>query len=498
MKFFACSVLAIFCMITPAEAVGVKDLPTSTWPQSINYLIDEGIVQGYPDGNFRPQKNINRAEFTKIVIGSLFDSQAIQREDDSCFSDVQAGEWFAPYVCLAQTEGILEGYPDGRFRPEQNINQAEALKILYEAFYEGVEPADGEWYQKYLDAAEYDGMLYFSVEQNPGDHILTREQMAYFTAWMLDENSQVAEEISLEAFYGDQYETVDFGWEEMSPEDCYEDEYFDDADRACYLLDDGQDFTSDTDIFPSENNHRHAAQRSADYPSNSYVYLINGETIKLERNTVIDNESKAQHDFIWNRFRTLIPAAYRSNFAEYIVYNDPDDDTAAYVAQTDESLQNWQIAININDTFDSQVNLIDSKEFDLTLIHEFAHVMTLNNGQVDPETDELNCRPQFFTGEGCARKSAFINLFFKKFWTQSQLEAAETDPEAFYDKNPERFVTDYAASNPGEDIAETFSYFVARPKPKNCDRSIAEKKLCFLYEFPSLVTLRKNIRTAIE
>ena len=61
------------------------------YEEAIKFLKDQGIVEGYPDGNFRPDQEINRAEFTKIVGGSVFTEIA----GEDCFPDVH-DEWFAP------------------------------------------------------------------------------------------------------------------------------------------------------------------------------------------------------------------------------------------------------------------------------------------------------------------------------------------------------------------------------------------------------------------
>src|SRR5215208_6090610 len=61
----------------------------------------------------------------------------------------------------------------------------------------------------------------------------------------------------------------------------------------------------------------------------------------------------------------------------------------------------------------------------------------------------------------------------------------------FYTKYPDQFVTKYAATNPVEDIAESWTEFVMRPKPLGA--SIAEQKVLFFYEHPELVELRHNI-----
>ena len=110
-----------------ASGAAFKDVP-STHPNSdaIHYVQAQAIVEGYPDGTFRPDNPINRAEFTKIIIEAYFQGQADGRD---CFPDVGA-EWFAKYVCFAKARNIIAGYPDGNFYPANDINFAEVAKIL--------------------------------------------------------------------------------------------------------------------------------------------------------------------------------------------------------------------------------------------------------------------------------------------------------------------------------------------------------------------------------
>lgn len=138
---------------------------------AINFVKNEGIVGGHPDGSYRPLNKINRAEFLKIVM------EAADKKDGgaNCFLDVK-DEWFAGYVCGAKSLGIVNGHPDGSFRPRDNINVAEALKIIFE----GMELENAEsgvnWYDKYLTKALTDGYLN-NVEKAPA-HLLTRGEMA--------------------------------------------------------------------------------------------------------------------------------------------------------------------------------------------------------------------------------------------------------------------------------------------------------------------------------
>jgi peptidoglycan hydrolase-like amidase len=157
------------------EAAGFPDVEaTNPFRDAIRFVRARGIVEGYPDGTFKPNNRINRAEFTKIVIEAKFDSIP---EQSSCFSDVPNGEWFTKYVCLAKQEGIIDGYPDGTFKPAQEINIAEALKITLETFYTNIPNVQGEWFMKYRRYAENNN-LFLTDRWTAMATRLTRGEMA--------------------------------------------------------------------------------------------------------------------------------------------------------------------------------------------------------------------------------------------------------------------------------------------------------------------------------
>lgn len=142
--------------------------------ESISYVYEEGIVEGYSDGTYRSTSPINRAEFTKILIESANPGEAEQSE--SCFTDVDAAAWYAKYICFAKVYNIVDGYPDGSFKPAQSINIVEALKITLETYFDTIPSASGEWYQKYWDFAEEQNYLLNDWE-SPAQE-LTRGEMA--------------------------------------------------------------------------------------------------------------------------------------------------------------------------------------------------------------------------------------------------------------------------------------------------------------------------------
>ncbi len=97
--------------------------------KAIEYLKKNGIVGGYPDGSFQPDRIVNRAEATKMLLeGFNIPVEAGQ----SSLKDIAPGQWFADYVATAEKNGIVGGYPDGTFRPANTINRAEFFKILLE------------------------------------------------------------------------------------------------------------------------------------------------------------------------------------------------------------------------------------------------------------------------------------------------------------------------------------------------------------------------------
>jgi hypothetical protein len=126
---------------------------------AIAYVYDYGIVEGYEDGTYRPDASINRAEFTKILLEAKYPDEMAVAAGENCFSDVAADQWYAKYVCYAKTNQIVDGYDDGTFKPDQYINIAEALKITLNVFFTDIPETDGEWYQKYWDYADSQGLL---------------------------------------------------------------------------------------------------------------------------------------------------------------------------------------------------------------------------------------------------------------------------------------------------------------------------------------------------
>lgn len=160
-----------------------NDVPLfADYSDAVEYVHTAGYVSGYADGTFRPETQINRAEFLKILVEAVNKRSGSQVALDSytsqkCFSDVAANQWYTPYVCYAKAKGIIGGYPDGSFQPDKSINLAESLKIILNAY--GIPLAatqGGDWFDVYMGAATNLNML-SHVFLTPSDFV-TRGEMA--------------------------------------------------------------------------------------------------------------------------------------------------------------------------------------------------------------------------------------------------------------------------------------------------------------------------------
>ncbi len=147
--------------------------------EAITYLKDNGVVSGYPDGTYQPANEINRAEFTKIVMGALYTDLKATKD---CFPDVKKDQWFAPYVCKAKETSVIAGYPDGTFKPENKITFSEASKIVANALAGGAaggvapDATAENWYKPYVETLQIRNAIPLSVQFF--DENITRDEMA--------------------------------------------------------------------------------------------------------------------------------------------------------------------------------------------------------------------------------------------------------------------------------------------------------------------------------
>lgn len=150
---------------------------------AIRFVQKRGIVSGYPDGTFQSDNAINRAEFTKLITLSTFGQEMVSMCNTHIrFTDIPMDAWYRQYICRAQDDHLVSGYPDGTFRPAALINVAEAAKIIVLAEVNGKPNAvlpsanGGPWYEPYVLYLVQRRAVPISIDRL--DENITRGEMA--------------------------------------------------------------------------------------------------------------------------------------------------------------------------------------------------------------------------------------------------------------------------------------------------------------------------------
>ncbi len=245
-------------------------------------------------------------------------------------------------------------------------------------------------------------------------------------------------------------------------------------DEDGYISEDGEFDDSDQDGGDHDDHHDGE-------PNLLGAFAIDGDRIDTDG---ASPEVAEQARAIWERFTKLIPADQRQMVTSFEL--DGEDGGGAYVYPSDQDPTKWVLGVSTG----------LGQDLDYVLVHEFGHLLTLQAKEVPPSGDADSCTT-YYTGEGCALSGSTFAQFVQRFWPQELLDelAAIDDYEAqdaFYNKHRDSFVTDYATSNPGEDLAETFAVFVTGDRPTGS--TVADQKVEFLWSDPTMVALRSEIR----
>jgi hypothetical protein len=182
--------------------------PDSPYYEALLYLKAQGIVKGYEDGSFKLDNTINRAELMKIIVAAAYDEATVTdcaayytKQSDynvTLFTDVvfamvggNVPPWYFDYVCVGKHEGFVGGYPDGSFKPGNQINFVEAAKIITKRA--DMNLVEGTpWYKVYVDALDNANAIPTTITSF--DQKITRGEMAEIiyrlTAKVTDKASQ--------------------------------------------------------------------------------------------------------------------------------------------------------------------------------------------------------------------------------------------------------------------------------------------------------------------
>lgn len=206
---------------------------------------------------------------------------------------------------------------------------------------------------------------------------------------------------------------------------------------------------------------------------------------------------------IWEMLLGVMGKEYvKENIRNFILFDNEENDFSAYVVKTDR-WKKWDITVNV-----AMVDFSKGEDDELmdTLIHEFNHIFSLNLEEVNPKTIKEDCEVTYWTGEGCAYASSYINNFTRKFWNAEDLdrqfseeliENGQDKMEEIFKEIPNKYNSYYSVVNPIEDMAESFTLFVTNDVRSN-KKTTANKKINFFYDFEDIVEMRTRIRVYLD
>lgn len=170
-----------------------EDIPENSYYERIlTPLKEKDIISGYPDGYFRPHRQVNRVEALKMILEAT-DIKIQDYDININFTDIQS-DWYTPYLETAVYLDIISGYPDGTFKPAQDVNKVEALKIFtlsnqiplkaiddieIQLYQDTPIQEDTLWYQPYVYLCKEKNLITpVSMEKFNPEQNLTRGQIA--------------------------------------------------------------------------------------------------------------------------------------------------------------------------------------------------------------------------------------------------------------------------------------------------------------------------------
>ena len=147
-------------LIAAAPALAFSDVSGEELSEAVEVLSGLGIVSGYSDGSYHPDDALTRAQFCKLAI--LTEGHGDQARGSAYrtrFSDVPGGGWAAPYINLACEEGLVAGYGDGRFGPDDPVTVGQAVTVVLRLLGYTAEEIGPFWPEDYLNKAGALGLL---------------------------------------------------------------------------------------------------------------------------------------------------------------------------------------------------------------------------------------------------------------------------------------------------------------------------------------------------
>ena len=177
---------------TPSQFTDIADT-SSVLNTCVNQLVDHGVITGYSDNTFRPDAPVTRAEASAMICRLM----GFEMSGVSEFSDVPADEWYSDPIGAISEIGMVNGYDDGTFRPDNNITYHEMLKLAYCLLGQ-----PNTWYDSVVSMAVAEGLTN-ELNSFVDNAAVTRGDMCILLSKLLDTYITTFETDDGNVYYGE-------------------------------------------------------------------------------------------------------------------------------------------------------------------------------------------------------------------------------------------------------------------------------------------------------
>ena len=243
-----------------------------------------------------------------------------------------------------------------------------------------------------------------------------------------------------------------------------------------------------------------AVDASADARTVVAAWSISGDTARPDPSVGMAADRRAAFDavevYVWSALPPDAKARV-SRLELFVVPGSVENASDGTAAENDDGTT-WTLGLDDGEAESAVLggDVSDEGTFDEVVAHEVGHVLSLNKDQ----RADRGTAGTYADDEGAFAASSYLNRFYQRFWkghyADWSADADEDQSSRVYDRHPDSFVTEYAATDPSEDFAESFAYFVlGRRTTSQTERG---EKIRFFYGFPDLVKDRDAMRASLS
>jgi hypothetical protein len=167
-------ILGSFGFVFASDFPDVKD--TEYYSEPVNVLSGLGVIGGFPDGTFGPEKEVTRAQMATMIVNAL--GMTVTGQSDTKFTDVPKSHWASGFVNYATSVGFVAGFPDGTFKPDDKVTYDQALTMIVAALGYTSDALPGNWPGNFVNKAKGLGIL--DICATTGTAAAPRQDIACF------------------------------------------------------------------------------------------------------------------------------------------------------------------------------------------------------------------------------------------------------------------------------------------------------------------------------